>query len=142
MKHKILIASLVILLTIILGVGSIIGDLSSLKFGNVDFWQVHGWIFLIMITFFPRLTLFFSSVSSGGLLWWIGWLVAPRILVAILATFGYWNTNPFLVILSWLLAFGGESSEKHYVTKSVSSGRKRYSSRPDDIDAEYTVKEE
>ncbi|MCK5882388.1 MAG: hypothetical protein KAG61_01770 [Bacteriovoracaceae bacterium] len=144
MTQKIAVGALVVIFAIILGIGSIIGDLTSLKFGNVDFWQAHGWIFLAMITFFPRLTLFFSSVSSGGLLWWISWLVAPRILVAILATFGYWETNPFLVILSWLLAFGGESSEKLVMSKGVNlnTKKKKHTSeqRADDIEADFKVK--
>ncbi|MCD6046406.1 MAG: hypothetical protein K0S08_53 [Gammaproteobacteria bacterium] len=78
----------------------------------VSFWQVHGVFFILFMFFFPRLTLLFSSVPFGGLLWWLGWIFAPRLLVAILATFSYWQTNPILVVLSWCWALAGESVEK------------------------------
>jgi hypothetical protein len=81
----------------------------------MNFWLVHGWIFLICIFFFPRLTLFFSSVVSGGFLWWLGFLFAPRLLVAILATSAYWTTNMLLVIFTWFWALGGETIEKAIV---------------------------
>lgn len=35
--------------------------------------------------------------------------------MAVLATITYWNQNPFLVVISWLVAMGGESSEKMVV---------------------------
>ncbi len=78
----------------------------------MDFWEVHGIFFIIFMFFFPRLTLFFSSVVSGGILWWLGFLFMPRLLVAILATKYYWDTNEILVILAWFWAFGLESGEK------------------------------
>ena len=78
----------------------------------IDFWQMHGVLFLLFMFFFPRLTLLFSSVPFGGLFWWLGWIIAPRILVAVLASFNYWHTNPILVILSWFWALSGETVEK------------------------------
>jgi len=45
----------------------------------------------------------------------------PRYLVAFLATLAYWNQNPFLVVFSWLIAFGGESSEKYVVVNRARS---------------------
>jgi hypothetical protein len=63
--------------------------------------------------------LLFSSVVSGGILWWLGWLFVPRLLVAILATFVYWHTNTFLVVLTWIWALGGESSEKKIISSKV-----------------------
>ncbi len=89
--------------------------LLGIHFGTDNFWDYHGVLFLIAITLFPRLTLLLSSVPFGGLFWWLGWLFAPRILVAILATITYWNNNPVLVTLSWLIAIGLESSEKRFV---------------------------
>ncbi|MCB9061365.1 MAG: hypothetical protein H6622_07575 [Halobacteriovoraceae bacterium] len=83
--------------------------------GNADYWQNHGLAFLIFITLFPRLTLLFSSVLSGGIFWWLGWIFAPRILVAFLATISYWQQNPILVMISWFVALIGESTEKYYV---------------------------
>jgi hypothetical protein len=87
----------------------------------MDFWAAHGWIFLVAMCFFPRLTLLFSSVVSGGLLWWLGFIFAPRLLVAILATTAYWNTNQVLVVIAWIWALSGESTEKVIVTKRVRS---------------------
>jgi hypothetical protein len=78
----------------------------------MGFWYHHGLLFILFLAFFPRLTLLFSSVAFGGPLWWLGWLVAPRLLVAILATGAYWRTNPVLVVITWIWAFGGESAEK------------------------------
>ncbi len=91
-------------------------------FGTVDYWSMHGILFLIAISLFPRLTLLFSNVASGGLFWWLGWFFAPRLLVAFLATISYWRTNPILVIISWLIALGGESSEKYTVLRSSRFG--------------------
>ncbi len=78
----------------------------------MDFWDVHNFGFVICMCFFPRLTLLFSSVQSGGLFWWLGWLVAPRLLVAILATKFYWDTNALLVVVTWIWACVGEGREK------------------------------
>ena len=83
----------------------------------MDFWHVHGWVFIFLMFFFPRLTLLFSSIVSGGILWWLGWFFAPRLLVAILATYAYWGTNTILVILTWVWALSGESTEKKIVSK-------------------------
>jgi hypothetical protein len=77
-----------------------------------NFWDVHGIWFILFMFFFPRLTLLFSSVATGGLLWWLGWIFAPRLLVAILATSAYWETNTVLVVLTWFWALGGEGAEK------------------------------
>ncbi len=96
---------------------------TELEFGTTDFWQRHGAVFLVLITLFPRLTLLFSSVPFGGVFWWLGFLFAPRILVAMLATLTYWSSNPILVTLAWLVALGGESSEKYVIVQRGGSGR-------------------
>ena len=98
----------------------------GVRFESADFWDHHGLVFLVFISFFPRLTLLLSSVPTGGLLWWLGFIFAPRILVATLATLVYWRQNPVLVVVSWLVAVGGESSEK-YVVATRSRG---YANRP------------
>jgi hypothetical protein len=92
-------------------------DYLHIPFGQINFWNRHGIFFLFFIAFFPRLTLLFSSVAFGGPFWWLGLLFAPRILVAVLATPAYWHTNPGLVIIAWLVAMGGESSEKMLIRK-------------------------
>ena len=109
------------------GAVALSSNLFGLEFSNQNFWDFHGILFLVFIALFPRLTLLFSSVASGGLIWWLGWLFAPRLLVAILATFAYWNQNPGLVVIAWLVALGGESSEK---TMFIRKGQMRtYSNR-------------
>jgi hypothetical protein len=91
---------------------SLLMDLSKMEFGTIDFFKKHGIFFLVFITLFPRLTLLFSSVATGGVLWWLGFIFCPRILVAGLATVSYFHTNPILVTMSWLVALGGETMEK------------------------------
>ncbi len=86
-----------------------------------NFFSNHGVLFLAFVTFFPRLTLLFSSVPSGGLFWWIGLVFCPRVLVAALATVTYYHTNPILVGVSWVVALSGEVLEKKGL-----AGRKRF----------------
>lgn len=81
----------------------------------VDFWQVHGIFFLIFITLFPRLTMLFAVHVAFGPLAWLGWLFAPHLTVAILATQYYWNTNPILCIIAWFVAFAGTGGEAKMV---------------------------
>jgi hypothetical protein len=85
----------------------------------MDFWDYHGILFLLGCAFFPRITtLLFSSVSFG--LWHIlGWIFAPHLLVAILATTYYWDTNPMLVIIAWFFAFGGTGGEVKVAKKGM-----------------------
>jgi hypothetical protein len=83
----------------------------------VDFWARHGFVFLFFMFFFPRLTLLFSSVPFGGFFWWLGWIFAPRLLVAILASITYMQTNPILVVISWFWAIGLEGNEKRFAWK-------------------------
>jgi hypothetical protein len=88
-------------------------DTMNAQFGQIDFFQKHGVFFLLFITIFPRLTLLFSSVAFGGFFWWLGFIFCPRILVAALATVAYFQTNPVLVVISWIVALGGETLEKY-----------------------------
>lgn len=91
---------------------SVMMDSFQMNFGTTDFFQKHGFLFLIFITIFPRLTLIFSSVATGGFVWWLAFFFCPRVLVATLATVTYFHTNPVLVVISWLVALGGEVAEK------------------------------
>lgn len=93
-------------------------DVMKMDFGTINFWDNHSIFFLIFIGIFPRLTLLFSSVAFGGFLWWLGFFFCPRILVAALATVSYFHTNPVLVVISWLVAIGGEVFEKWGIGKS------------------------
>lgn len=91
---------------------SVMMDSFQMNFGTTDFFHKHGVFFLIGITIFPRLTLLFSSVATGGFVWWLAFFFCPRVLVATLATVNYFHTNPVLVVISWLVALGGEVAEK------------------------------
>lgn len=77
----------------------------------MNFWDIHGWLFLIAVTIFPRLTMLFAVAVPFGWLHWIGWLVAPHLTVAILATIYYWDTDPILCVIAWFVAFGGTAGE-------------------------------
>jgi hypothetical protein len=109
-----------LIIFIILAVCSIIAiALFGVELSKENYWDYHGLILLIFLTFFPRLALLFSSIPFGGIFWWLGWIFCPHYLVAILATINFWPTNPFLVSISWLVALGGEFSEKYVLTKSI-----------------------
>lgn len=97
---------------ILLVATSVLMDTMQTQFGRIDFFQKRGVFFLLFVTIFPRLTLLFSSVATGGFFWWLGFIFCPRILVASLATVAYFHTNPILVVVSWIVALGGETMEK------------------------------
>ena len=90
----------------------------EIEWGTVDFFRKHNIFFLVFISFFPRLTLLFSSVPFGGFLWWLGFFFMPRLLVAVLATIAYGKTNPFLVAVAWFVAISGEIMEKKKLSGS------------------------
>jgi hypothetical protein len=77
----------------------------------MDFWAIHGIFFLFGCAFFPRITLLFFSAVSFGFWTFVGWIFAPHLTVAIIATTLYWETNPLLVVIAWFFAFGGTISE-------------------------------
>jgi hypothetical protein len=76
-------------------------------------------LFLLGCAFFPRITTLFFSAATFGFWHILGWIFAPHLLVAILATTYYWDSNPVLVILSWAFAFGGTSGEATVANKGV-----------------------
>ena len=79
---------------------------------GLDFFAVHSspWLLLIAIAVFPRLTLLFVGGPFAAL-HWLGWAIAPHVLVAILATSRYWDTNPALCVAAWFIAFAGTGGE-------------------------------
>lgn len=77
-----------------------------------NFWDYHGFFFILFMFFFPRLTMLFATVIHGSFLFWLGWLVVPRLTVAILATTYYWQQNTTLCVITWIWAFSGEYVEK------------------------------
>jgi hypothetical protein len=123
----------------------------QVQFGTDNFWDHRGIFFLIFITLFPRLTLLFSSVISGGFFWWLSFLFYPRLLVATLATISYFKSNPFLVVMAWLIAISGEIVEKWgmrrkvYIWRSTNPFRSQNQAQSIDkdgaIEAEFKVKD-
>ena len=77
-----------------------------------DFWDYHGFLFILAMFFFPRLTMLFATTVGGGFLYWLGWLFAPRFTVAILATILFHEHNVGLLIFTWIWALSGEVTEK------------------------------
>lgn len=82
----------------------------------MDFFAQHGVITLICLAIFPRLTLLIASFATGGLLWWLGWIFTPHLLVAFLAL-PYWHSNPVLVVFAWIIALGGTRAESKAVSR-------------------------
>lgn len=80
----------------------------------MNFWDSHTLLFCIFMYFFPRLTLFFAT-PWGGILWWLGFIFLPRLMVALLATNYYGSTNPILCIFVWLWAIRGDSIEQRRI---------------------------
>ncbi len=76
----------------------------------MDFFHQHEWFTLIFLALFPRLTLLIASFATGGVLWWLGWIFAPHLLVAILSI-PYFDQNPVLVVIAWVLALCGTGGE-------------------------------
>lgn len=76
----------------------------------MNIWEIHSVWFLLGCTAFPRIALLFFAFTPFGWLAWIGWLFTPHLLVAFLSL-SFWNENPVLVILAWILAFAGTGGE-------------------------------
>jgi hypothetical protein len=138
----------IIILFLIISIAStLLYNYTDVDFGKIDFFSKHGWFFLFSIALFPRLTLLVSgllvgSIEFGGFLWWLGFFFAPRILVATLATVSYWHTNQFIVVLAWLIALGGESSEKFVINRKMKSAPHKFNNyEGTTIDAEFKVKD-
>ena len=92
---------------------------------QANFWDMHGLLFLAGLTFFPRLTVLLFSHVTGGLLFWIFFLIFPRIVIPILAAYHYWDTNPVLVIVSFIICLSAETGEKAVVKKKAARRRRR-----------------
>lgn len=78
----------------------------------VDFWDIHGIFFILFMFLFPRLTMLFATTVGGGLLYWFGWFFCPGLVVAILATTYFWQTNTVLCIFTWIWAFSNPGKIK------------------------------
>ena len=93
---------------------------------QIDFFDAHtnDWLILIGLTLFPRITLLFMG-GPFSFLHWIGWLICPHVLVAILATLKYWDTNPALCVAAWFVAVAGTGGEGKAAHRSTRWRRRR-----------------
>jgi hypothetical protein len=138
---------IILIFLAITGATTLLINYTNIELGHIDYFNKHGWFFLVFLALFPRVSLLFSglllqSVEFGGILWWGSFFLAPRILVATLATISYWKTNPILVTLAWLIALGGESSEKIFLKRKIKPQTKYNEYQGTTIEAEYKVKGE
>ncbi len=76
----------------------------------------HGIWFLFGLAIFPRITLLLFASTPFGWLAWLGWLIAPHILVAVLSL-PFWDSHPVLVIIAWIMAFVGTGGESQTVRR-------------------------
>ena len=140
--NKFILKAIVVFIMLLIS-SSLLVEFFNMRFGELDYFQKRGFFFLAFITVFPRLTLLFSSVVSGGVAWWLAFIFCPRILVAMLATLAYFKTNPLLVVISWLVALGGEAYEKKSVFVRYTPGPTKNWQTIDSsqaIEAEFTKK--
>ena len=130
MRFILIFIFLSVLMTILL-------NIMGIEFYQLNYWHKHGISLLLGLSFFPRLALLLSSIPSGGIFWWLGLIFCPRYLIALLATIYYWQTNPILVCFAWLIATGGETSEKTVLRKVyVQKVRKNSYDQMDVIEAQ------
>jgi len=96
---------------------------------HLNFFMAHpsGWLMLAGLAIFPRITLLFVG---GPFAWlhWLGWVFTPHLLVAILATTRYWDTNPVLCIIAWFIAFAGTGGEGRVV--QTQNRRRKTTAKP------------
>ncbi len=85
----------------------------------MSFWENHGILFLLGVAICPRITTLFFMATPFGFIAWVGWICCPHILVAFYATSKYWDTNPVLVTLAWLMAIGGTGAEGKVVKRNT-----------------------
>jgi hypothetical protein len=109
---KILTSPIFILLILVSGIAWSAPDLRP-----YDFFTTHSILHLIGWALVPRIMFIFFSLMSGGLLFWTGVILVPRIMVAYWATVYYWDTNILLCLAAWGLAVTGEFGEKVYISK-------------------------
>ena len=84
----------------------------------MNFFDYHGVLFLLGLAFFPRITTLFFMATPFGVIAWIGWILCPHLLVAFYSLM-YWDSNPVLVIIAWIIALCGTSTEAETVRRSI-----------------------
>lgn len=93
--------------------------------GVINYWDNHNYAILQLLMWmaFPRISFWFMSTITGGVWFWVGVFFVPRIMVAFWATAMYWNTNPVLCGLAWLIAVAGTRGETKTVVDKTSNLR-------------------
>jgi hypothetical protein len=91
----------------------------------IGFFEAHtlAWLWLLGLAIFPRITLLFIG-GPFGFLHWLGWLFAPHLLVALMGTARYWDTNPWLCVIAWVVALVGSSGEGGAVANVAGTARR------------------
>lgn len=89
----------------------------------MDFWAEHGtWngiAVLLGFACFPRLMLLFVVTTPFDPMAWVVWAVSPSLVVAYLASVGYWDTNPFLVLAAWAIAIPKAIIAKEWASEKL-----------------------
>ena len=71
----------------------------------MDFWNQHTVLFVIGLILWPRiLLLYFGFIPPMHIPPILGMLFVPRIFLTGILTATYWNTNPILIVICWILA--------------------------------------
>lgn len=75
----------------------------------MDFWDAHGIFFIIGIIFWPRmLMLYFGMIAPMQIDAIVGWALVPRIYSMSLISHVYYDKNPTLITICWVLAIVAE----------------------------------
>lgn len=86
----------------------------------MDYFDYFPALLLPFFALFPRTTVFIGAIlgeiAFGGFLWWIGLLFFPHVLVAVLAI-PFYDANPGLVTIAWIVAVIGTMGEAKVSTK-------------------------
>jgi uncharacterized membrane protein YGL010W len=84
--------------------------------------HAHPYLLLVGLALFPRITsalmILVGGLASGGILWWLGWIFTPHLLVAFLSL-PYWHSNPALVIIAWFFALCGTGGEAETARRKI-----------------------
>ena len=93
----------------------------------LSFWEnwnlLGGLVLCFLCATFPRIAMIVACLAGGlgvSLAGVMGWIFIPRISIAIIATVNYFDTNPILCIVAWIILLGGEGAEKRALAKAGS----------------------
>ncbi len=86
------------------------------------FWETHSIWFVLAMFFFPRLTMLFATTFGSGVLYWVGWMLAPKLTVAVIAASLYWETDPYLVLFAFIWCLLGSDYDYHSLSRIRRNG--------------------